>query len=100
MRGKDINRLFISPRNPGRQCSKNGISHFIKTLVKEAHNVLRPDLFPILKVKAHEVRAVSTSVLFAHTLSNNNNNKIRVFFVMSAYSFDEPKFTSARDKKK
>ena len=27
------------------------------------------------------------------------DSKVRVFFVMSAYSFDEPKFTSARDKK-
>ena len=69
LRSNNVNRLFISPRNPSRQCSKNGISHFIKTLIKDAHSVLKPELLPILKVKAHEVRAVSTSVLFAHTLS-------------------------------
>ena len=29
-----------------------------------------------------------------------NNNKIWILFTMSAYSFDEPKFTSAREKRK
>ena len=28
------------------------------------------------------------------------NNKIWILFAMSAYSFDEPKFTSAREKRK
>ena len=30
----------------------------------------------------------------------SNNNKIWILFAMSAYSFDEPKFTSAREKRK
>ena len=29
-----------------------------------------------------------------------NNNKIWILFAMSAYSFDKPKFTSAREKRK
>ena len=29
---------------------------------------------------------------------NNDNNKVYILFAMSTYSFDEPKFTSAREK--
>ena len=32
--------------------------------------------------------------------NNNNNNKIWILCVMSVYSFDKPKFTSARGKRK
>ena len=32
--------------------------------------------------------------------NNNNNNKIWILFAMSTYSFDELKFTSAREKRK
>ena len=32
--------------------------------------------------------------------NSNNSNKIWILFAMSAYSFDEPKFTSAREKRK
>ena len=62
-------RLFISPRDNSRAASKNAIAFFIKSLVKEAHVVLRPEMLAILKVKSHEVRAVATSTAFAHNLS-------------------------------
>ena len=42
----------------------------------------------------HECFFLCTSV--SHM--NNNNNKTWILFAMSAYSFDEPKFTSARKK--
>ena len=64
-----MSRLFVSPRNPRRPSSKNAISFFIKELVREAHRSLCPELMPIFKVKIHELRAVSTSVSFAHNLS-------------------------------
>ena len=67
--GPNMSRLFVSPRNPRRPSSKNAISYFIKELVREAHRSLCPELMPILKVKIHELRAVSTSVSFAHNLS-------------------------------
>ena len=67
--GPNMSRLFVSPRNPRRPSSKNAISFFIKELVREAHRSLCPELMPILKVKIHELRAVSTSVSFAHNLS-------------------------------
>ena len=31
--------------------------------------------------------------------NNNNNNKIWILIAMSAYSIDEPKFTSTREKR-
>ena len=67
--GPNMSRLFVSPRNPRRPSSKNAISFFIKELVREAHRSLCPELMPIFKVKIHELRAVSTSVSFAHNLS-------------------------------
>ena len=62
-------RLFVSPRDPSRPASKNGISYLIKLLIKEAHRVLQPEFLPILKVKPHEVRAVATSVSFEKNMS-------------------------------
>ena len=67
--GPNMNRLFVSPRHPARPASKNALSCFIRTAIKEAHVDLCPDLLPVLKVKPHELRAVSTSVAFEHNLS-------------------------------
>ena len=69
LRSASNKRLFISPRDPSKPSSKNGISYLIKHLIKEAHRVLQPDLFPLLKVKPHEVRAVATSVSFEKNMS-------------------------------
>ena len=67
--GERMDRLFVSPRNPRRPASKNALTCLIKRAIREAHESLRPDLMPILKVKTHELRAVSTSVSFEHNLS-------------------------------
>ena len=64
-------RLFVSPRDPSRPASKNGISYLLKALIKEAHHALQPEFLPILKVKPHEVRAVATSVSFERNMSLN-----------------------------
>ena len=60
--------LFASPRTPSRPMSKNGISYFLRLLIKEAHKELDLDMLPVLKVNPHEVRAVSTYVTFSHNL--------------------------------
>ena len=67
-----VNRLFVSPRCPTKPASKNALTFLIKSVIKEAHTDLRPDLIPILKVKSHELRAVSTSVAFTYNLSLNS----------------------------
>ena len=49
--------------------SKNGISYFLRTLIREAHVNINVNNFPVVKVKPHEVRAVATSVNFKKNLS-------------------------------
>ena len=67
--GDDVNRLFVSPRFPSRTASKNALTSMTKAVIREAHESLRPDLVPILKVKAHELRGVSTTLAFERILS-------------------------------
>ena len=69
LRGPTSKRLFVSPRLPERASSKNAITFFIKSLIKEAHSNLQPDCLSLLKVKTHELRAVATSVSFTKNLS-------------------------------
>ena len=64
-----MRNLFVSPRYPTRLSSKNGLTNLIKIVIREAHKSLCPELLPILKVKTHELRAVSTSVAFSVNLS-------------------------------
>ena len=67
--GNNMNRLFVSPRKPSNPASKNALTSMTKDLIREAHECLRPDLLPILKVKAHELRGVSTTLAFKKNLS-------------------------------
>ena len=66
---RDLPNLFVSPRKPSRPASKNALTFLIKLVIKEAHESLCPEFLPLLKVKTHELRAVSTSVAFKHNLS-------------------------------
>ena len=66
---KDMLNLFVSPRKPSRPASKNALTFLIKLVIREAHESLCPEFLPLLKVKTHELRAVSTSVAFRHSLS-------------------------------
>ena len=67
--GRNMNRLFVSPRKPTNPASKNALTAMTKATIREAHESLKPDLVPILKVKTHELRGVSTSMSFHHNLS-------------------------------
>ena len=67
--GDNMSRLFVSPRFPKNPASKNALTSMTKAVIREAHESLRPDLVPILKVKAHELRGVSTSLAFERNLS-------------------------------
>ena len=67
--GNNMSRLFVSPRKPSNPASKNALASMVKDVIREAHVSLRPDLLPVLKVKAHELRAVSTSLAFKKNLS-------------------------------
>ena len=69
LRGNSHKNLFCPVQCPESPMSKNAISYLLRTLIKEAHQELREDLMPVLKVKPHEIRAVATSVNFKQNLS-------------------------------
>ena len=58
--------LFVSPKNPKRPMSKNGISFFLRQVISDA-GAVGPDEGP--GPRAHSIRAVSTSVAFAKNWS-------------------------------
>ena len=58
------NRLFVSVKDPTRPLAKNSISTYTKEVILKAHQEVPDAEFPMLKVTAHEVRAVATSLLF------------------------------------
>ena len=53
-------RLFVSPRRPSRALSKNAVSFFLRDVITAA-GASRPE---VGRVRAHDVRSVSTSVAF------------------------------------
>ena len=53
-------RLFVSPCCPSRTISKNAISFFLRDIITAA-GASRPE---VGRVRAHDVRSVSTSVAF------------------------------------
>lgn len=68
VRGPSPN-LWCSVRDPSRPLSKNALSFFLRDLIVEAHNQVEDVQLQISKVKAHEVRAVSTSLAYRRNLS-------------------------------
>ena len=62
-------RLFCSVANPSRSLSKNALSFFLRTVIREAHEAFDMNDEAILKVKSHEVRAMSTSLAFYNNVS-------------------------------
>ena len=53
-------RLFVSPSRPSRAISKNAVSFFLRETITAA-GASRPE---VGRVRAHDVRGVSTSVAF------------------------------------
>ena len=53
-------RLFVSPLRPSRSLSKNAVSFFLRDVISAA-GASRPE---VGRVRAHDVRSVSTSVAF------------------------------------
>jgi hypothetical protein len=67
-RPKD-SRLFVPMTGSGSSVSKNSISRWIVTAIKRAYSSLSTATQTLHRVRAHEVRAISTSWHFAHNLS-------------------------------
>ena len=58
-------RLFVSPRRPSRPLSKNAVFFFLRDLISSA-GASRPE---VGRLRAHDIRSVSTSVAFHHNWS-------------------------------
>ena len=61
-------RLFVSLRDPSRPLAKNSISAFLRKVIIRAHRDCREEELAALRVKAHELRAVATSLRFKKNL--------------------------------
>ena len=53
-------RLFVSPRRPSYSLLKNAVSFFLRDVISSA-GASRPE---VVRIRAHDVRSVSTSVAF------------------------------------
>ena len=53
--------LFVTPSDKTRPLSKNALSYLLQDTILEAHRSLPTDLLP-LKVRAHDIRGVATSL--------------------------------------
>ena len=58
-------RLFVSPRRPTRPLYKNAVSFFLRDVISSA-GASRPE---VGRIRAHDIRGVSTSVAFHHNWS-------------------------------
>ena len=61
--------LFRSVRDPSRPISKAAISSFMRELIQSSHKNFPDHLASTLRVKAHDVRGVATSLLWSKNKS-------------------------------
>ena len=55
--------LFLSVRDHGRPLSKSALSFFLRETIKVAHASIPEEHCPLLKVRAHDIRGIATSVI-------------------------------------
>ncbi|XP_068246763.1 probable 4-coumarate--CoA ligase 3 [Palaemon carinicauda] len=63
------NSLWCSVKDPQKPLTKNALSFFLRVTIREAHLVCEEENFGLLKVKAHEVRAIATSLAYRKNMS-------------------------------
>ena len=56
-------QLFLSVRDLKKPLSKAALSFFLRETIKMAHESLPEELCPLLKVRAHDIRGIATSLL-------------------------------------
>ena len=69
MRQGENRNLFLAPRDTTRVASKNALGYLMKSTIVEAHKDVSPETLKVCKARVHDVRAVGTSLAFAHNLS-------------------------------
>ena len=55
--------LFLSVKDQRRAMSKAALSFFLRDTIKGAHESVPASSFPLLKVRAHDIRGIATSLL-------------------------------------
>ena len=65
---EDGHRLFVSLRDPSRPLANNSISAFSRKVIVKAHQTVHEEELARWKVRAHEHRAVATSLRFKKNL--------------------------------
>ena len=61
--------LFVSPSNTSKPLSKNAMSFLLKETILQAHQSFPEELQQSLKVRAHDIRGIATSLNFSRNLS-------------------------------
>lgn len=56
-------QLFLSVKDSSRPMSKRAISFFLRETIQQAHASCPNDLCTLLKVRAHDIRGIATSML-------------------------------------
>ncbi|XP_064116590.1 uncharacterized protein LOC135222433 [Macrobrachium nipponense] len=64
--------LWCAVKDPKRPMSKNALAFFVRNVITEAHMSCDSNSFKTLRVKAHEVRAIATSLSFNKNMSMKN----------------------------
>ncbi|XP_064100768.1 uncharacterized protein LOC135211385 [Macrobrachium nipponense] len=82
----NMDNLWCSVRDPNRPLSKNALAFFIRNLIKEAHVACDQDHYKLLKVKAHEVKAIARLLAFKKKMSLQNLMKATLWRCNSVFA--------------
>ncbi|XP_068244850.1 uncharacterized protein, partial [Palaemon carinicauda] len=63
------NSLWCSVKDLQKPLSKNALSFFLRKTIREAHLLWEEENFGLLNVRAHEVRAITTSLAYRKNMS-------------------------------
>ena len=64
--------LFVSPSNTSKPLSKNALSFLLKETILQAHQSFPEELQQPLKVRAHDIRGIATSLNLSRNHSFNS----------------------------
>lgn len=78
--------LFLSVKNPARPLSKAAISYFLRQLIKEAHKNFPDHAAPLLRVRAHDIRGVATSLLWSRNRSVSDILEVACWRTQSVFA--------------
>ena len=84
--GSRPRNLFLSVKHQDRPLSKSAISYFLRQLIKAAHQDFPDHLAPLLRVKAHDVRGVATSLLWSQNRAVSDIMEVACWRTQSVFA--------------